>query len=75
MNKQIQLKGSHPAMIKFGRYLLSKYNSDEHLQMITGELVNQELSLYNGSAEHNDDRWIVRFDTKLDLTYFVLKWS
>jgi hypothetical protein len=70
----VKLRGSHPAMTKFGRYLLSKYNSDEHLQMITAELVTRELRPYNGSAEL-DDAWLVRFDTEQDLTFFVLRWS
>jgi hypothetical protein len=70
----VKLRGSHPAMTKFGRYLLSKYNSDKHLQMITAELVTRELRPYNGSAEL-DDAWLVRFDTEQDLTFFVLRWS
>jgi hypothetical protein len=73
----VKLRGSHPAMTKFGRYLLSKYNSDKHLQMITAELVTRELRPYNGSAESAelDDAWLVRFDTEQDLTFFVLRWS
>ena len=70
----VQISAAHPAMTKFGQYLLSKYNSDEHLQMITAELVTCELRPYNGSAERNDS-WIVRFDTEQDLTYFVLRWA
>jgi hypothetical protein len=70
----VKLRGSHPAMTKFGRYLLSKYNNDEHLQMITAELVTRELRPYNGSAEL-DDAWLVQFDTEQDLTFFVLRWS
>jgi hypothetical protein len=70
----VKLRGSHPAMTKFGRYLLSKYNSDKHLQMITAELITRELRPYNGSAEL-DDAWLVRFDTEQDLTFFVLRWS
>lgn len=70
----VQISAAHPAMIKFGQYLLSKYNSDKYLELITADLVTRELRPYNGSAERNDS-WIVRFDTEQDLTYFVLRWA
>ena len=70
----VQISAAHPAMIKFGQYLLSKYNSDKYLEFITADLVTRELRPYNGSAERNDS-WIVRFDTEQDLTYFVLRWA
>jgi hypothetical protein len=70
----ITLCGTHPSMAKFGRYLLSKYNTDENLQIIDATLVTRELHPYNGFAERNDS-WIVRFATEQDLTFFVLKWS
>lgn len=70
----VQISAAHPAMIKFSQYLLSKYNSDKYLELITADLVTRELRPYNGSAERNDS-WIVRFDTEQDLTYFVLRWA
>jgi hypothetical protein len=70
----IKLSATHPSMTKFGQYLLSKYNTDENLQLINADLVTRELQPYNGFAERNDS-WIVRFSTEQDLTFFVLKWS
>jgi hypothetical protein len=70
----VKLSSGHPAMSKFGRYLLSKYNSDENLKPITEDLVTLELQPYNAFAKQNDG-WFFQFATEQDLTFFLLKYN